>query len=248
MSVPASPTLVNGVPSRAQTPFIRASSPSPSIKLSHASDEQEFATRLISAIRVPVDFTDILVALQNRPQDRQAVVSMQRALEMVEWMQTARQELIAAEERMSRARTRVDQVWSLMRSTVTRTAQEIWREHGDEDIGHILGYTTNGIPASTPLDDLHYRNHLSRPHPLLHIAVIPTGMDISPNKDHEPTGGHATDAEEIIMSATAPDDDENHNISCGTRNVRRELMLQRSSLVAHLFFSFSLFPLRYQTT
>ncbi|GBE86005.1 hypothetical protein SCP_0805290 [Sparassis crispa] len=243
MSIPASPTLVNGVPSRAQTPFIRTSSPSPSIELSHASDEQEFATRLVSAIRVPVDFTDILVALRNRPQDRQAVVSMQRALEMVEWMQTARQELIAAEERTSRARTRVDQVWSLMRSTVTRTAQEIWREHGDEDIGHILGYTTNGIPASTPRSSPEPIPVRPRP-PRSHVPR----MDVSPNKDHEPAGGHATDVEEIIMSATAPDDDEDHNISCGTRNVRRELMLQRSPLVARLFFFFSLFPLRYQTT
>ncbi|GBE88904.1 hypothetical protein SCP_1403120 [Sparassis crispa] len=64
-----------------------------------------------------------------------------------------------------------------------------------------------------PVDDLRYHNHLPRPHPLPHIAFIPTWMDVSPNKDHEPTGGHATDAEEIIMSATAPDDDENHNIS-----------------------------------
>ncbi|GBE80325.1 hypothetical protein SCP_0300400 [Sparassis crispa] len=150
MSIPASPTLVNGIPFRTQTPFIHASSPSPSIELSHASDEQEFATHLISAIRIPVNFTDILVALWNHPQDRQAVVSMQRALEMVEWMQMARQELITAEERTSRARTRVDQVWSLMRSTVSHTAQEIWREHGDEDIGHILGYTIDGRPASTP--------------------------------------------------------------------------------------------------
>ena len=171
MNTPISPTLVNGVPSRTQTPFIHASSPSPSIELSHASDEQEFATRLISAIRVPVDFTDILVALRNRPQDRQAVISMQRALEMVEWMQTARQELIAAEERTSRARTRVDQVWSLMRSTVSRTAQEIWREHGDEDIGHILGYTNNGRPASTPR---------SSPEP---IPVRPR-----PPRSHVPTG------------------------------------------------------------
>ncbi|GBE77711.1 hypothetical protein SCP_0105930 [Sparassis crispa] len=99
-----------------------------------------------------------------------------------------------------------------------------------------------------PVDDLRYPNHLSRLHPLLRVAVIPTGMDVSPNKDHEPAGGHATDVEEIIMSATAPDDDEDHNISCGTRNVRRELMLQRSPLVARLFFFFSLFPLRYQTT
>ncbi|GBE89395.1 hypothetical protein SCP_1600560 [Sparassis crispa] len=66
-----------------------------------------------------------------------------------------------------------------------------------------------------PVDDLRYHNHLSRLHPLLCIAVIPTGMDVSPNKDYEPTGGHATDAEEIIMSVTAPDDDENHDISCG---------------------------------
>ncbi|GBE87200.1 hypothetical protein SCP_1004470 [Sparassis crispa] len=63
------------------------------------------------------------------------------------------------------------------------------------------------------VDDLRYPNHLSRPHPLLRVAVIPTGMDVSLNKDHEPAGGHATDVEEIIMSATAPDDDEDHNIS-----------------------------------
>ncbi|GBE78888.1 hypothetical protein SCP_0200850 [Sparassis crispa] len=67
MSIPASPTLVNGIPSRTQTPFIHASSPSPSIELSHASDEQEFATRLISAIHIPVNFINILVALWNRP-------------------------------------------------------------------------------------------------------------------------------------------------------------------------------------
>ncbi|GBE80298.1 hypothetical protein SCP_0300130 [Sparassis crispa] len=210
MSTPASPTLVNGIPSRTQTPFIHASLPSPSIELSHASDEQEFATRLISAIHTPVDFTDILIALRNRPQDRQAVVSMQRALEMVEWMQTARQELIAAEERTSRARTRVDQVWSLMCSTVSRTAQEIWREHEDEDIGHILGYTTDGRPASTPRsspEPIPVRPHPPRSHV---PTVIPIVMDVHMNKDHELAEGCATDVEVIIMSGTVPDDDKDY--------------------------------------
>ena len=68
------------------------------------------------------------------------------------------------------------------------------------------------------------------------------------NKDHEPADGRAIDVEAIIMFGTASDDDEDYNISCGTRNVRRKLMLQCSSVMACLFFSFSSFPLLYQTT
>ena len=99
-----------------------------------------------------------------------------------------------------------------------------------------------------PLVDLHYRNHPSHTHQLLRIAVIPIVIGVCMNKDHEPADGRAIDVEVIITFGTAPDDDEDYNISCGTRNIRRELMLQHSSVMARLFFFFSSFPLLYQTT
>ena len=96
------------------------------------------------------------------------------------------------------------------------------------------------------LVDSRYHNPPSHTHRLLRIAVIPIGMGVCMNKDHRPAGGRATDVEVITMFGTALDDDEDYNISCRTRNVRRELMLQRSSVTARLFFFFPSFPLLYQ--
>ena len=98
------------------------------------------------------------------------------------------------------------------------------------------------------LVDPHYHNPPSHTHRLLRIAVIPIGTGVCMNKDHRTAGRHATDVEVTTMFGIALDDDEDYNISCRTRNVRRELMLQRSSVTARLFFFFPSFPLLYQAT